>query len=131
MRDRIRALIELFSKAFSLLRDERNRAASVLITGAAAGILKKLAPKKGGGFLRFGTGDPYDTGRAMEIAAFLYPLYGESIEVIPVFDKAELRSELDIKGHFRLADICLPLLRLYRSRDVRYFIGELRDKDIL
>ncbi len=131
MRDRISRMLELLSEAVSLLRQERNRAACGQITRELMGLLRRLAPKKGGGYIRFGTGDPYNTGRVMEAAAFLYPLYGESVELIPIFDRSELRSELDIRGRFRLSNIVFPLLRLYRSRDVRYFIQELRDRDII
>ena len=78
--------------------------------------------------MKLGTGDPYDTGRVMEVLAFLYPLYGERIEVIPVFDEAFLESKMDVKGRFRLSQILFPLISMYADRNVRNFIKEVRTK---
>ena len=128
MREMLKALYAALRGWIALLRKERNKRAFSLIKGKLLLVLKRLAPKKGSGYLHFGSGDPYNTGRAMEIAAFLYPLYGDSIEVTPIFDRAELETRLDVKGRFCLGQVVIPFLMLLKDRDVRRFLREAMEQ---
>ena len=128
MIDRIRDVMSFLKTAFLMLRKGENKEAAKHILSGARKILSKVAPRSGSGYVKFGTGDPYDTGRVMEVLAFLYPLYGERIEVIPVFDEAFLESKMDVKGRFRLSQILFPLISMNADRNVRNFIKEVRTK---
>lgn len=129
--DRLRELFRFIREAAGLLMDPDHRGALRHIAGVLKKLCVRLSPREASGYIKFGTGDPYDTGRAMEAAAFLYPFYGEMIEVIPVFDEAALESRLSLKGRFRLYQAAFPLIGLLRDKEVRTFIREalsLRDE---
>lgn len=127
MTEKLRYLASKLGEAVTILRKEHNRKALSHIIREGKKLLLRLAPKKGRGWLKFGTGDPYDTGRAMELAALMYPFYGEHVEVIPIFDRAELSGEGDISGRTNLAGILFPLAALMLDRDVRAFLNELNE----
>lgn len=129
--ERLRELYSFIREAVGLLMDPEHRGALKHITDVIKRLCKRLSPKEASGYVRFGTGDPYDTGRVMEAAAFLYPFYGDRIEVIPVFDEAALESRLSLKGRFRLYQAAFPLIGLLLDKEVRTFIREalsLRDE---
>lgn len=127
MTEKLRYLASKLGETVTILRKEHNRKALSHIIREGKKLLLRLAPKKGRGWLKFGTGDPYDTGRAMELAALMYPFYGEHVEVIPIFDRAELSGEGDISGRTNLAGILFPLAALMLDRDVRAFLKELNE----
>ncbi len=123
----IRELFKRLRMLFGILRKEHNKHALSHVLRNLKQILGRLAPKNGGGYIQFGSGDPYSTGRIMEAAAFLYPLYGDKIEVTPLFDRAELKTDLDVRGRFCLAQVVFPLLGLLMDKDVRRALRELRE----
>lgn len=129
--DRLMALYGFIREAADLLMTPEHRAALRHIADVLKKLFVRLSPRDASGYVSFGTGDPYDTGRVMEAAAFLYPLYGDRIKVIPVFDKAALESRLSLKGRFRLYQAAFPLIGLLRDKEVRSFVREalsLRDE---
>ena len=127
MTEKLRYLASKFGEAVTILRREHNRKALFHIIREGKKLLLRLSPKKGSGWVKFGTGDPYDTGRAMEIVALMYPFYWEHVKVIPIFERAELSGEGDISGRTNLAGILFPLAALMLDRDVRAFIKELNE----
>lgn len=83
-------------------------------------VLSSLLPKKGKGWLRLGLGDPYETGRVMELFAALYPLYGEKrIEIQPEFSERVLETRMDVKGRVYVFTLLSAALRLFTDRNLR------------
>ncbi len=117
--DRLRRFFAVLWAAFKTIDDEGRKAALRTIFRELGAMCAKLLRPKGTGMVSFGTGDPYDTARMMELAAFLYPAYGEAVEIVPIFDKAVIEGELHIKGKLRLSHIVFPLIRLMSDKDVR------------
>lgn len=120
---------ERLTAFYAALCSEENRATFANVRQNAGRILRELMPKKGGGYVRFGTGDPYTTGQVMEAAALLYPYYGEQIDVIPVFDEAGLEMKGDVRGRVRLISLLIPLWKLYADKNLRELIGKLRNRN--
>lgn len=90
-------------------------------------ILGAVLPKKGSGYLRLGLSDPYETGRAMELFAVLYPLYGKHISVSGAFEERVVETELNVRGRIYLFTILRSALSLYRDRDLRKLYAHFKE----
>ena len=89
-------------------------------------LIGELKPTKGHGFLVYGSGDPYSTGRMMEAAAMLYPVYYEFFEIKPDFESSRLDAALNISGRIRLFFIGMPALRIYFNKNIRDMYAEAK-----
>lgn len=121
---------ERLAEARALFRDPENRETAALLWREGKRLLSAAAPKRGGGRLRIGLSDPYQTGQAMQLAALLYPIYGAHIEVIPEFEETVLEGELDVRGRIYLVTLLRTAVNLLRDRNLRRlyrkFSGEER-----
>ena len=104
---------------YILYHEEKYSGAVALLKHCIANIYAELKPVKGNGHLIYGSGDPYSTGTAMELAAVLYPAYCSFLKIIPDFEKAELEARLGIKGRIRLFFVGIPALRIYINKDLK------------
>lgn len=111
-REKLKALLRLY-------RDERYADAVAVFKKQASRTLKEILPRKGSGYIRFGSDDPYDTGRVMQIAAVLYPFYAGKVEVIPDFSGACLEGDLSIKGRIRAFVLLWTFIRIFYNKKLR------------
>lgn len=93
---------EAVGKLYGIYTAPKNQTAIRFLKKQAMFLLNEIRPRKGNGKARIGTGDPYTTGQVMQAAAFLYPVFGDHIEVIPDFENAVHDIEGDIRGRCRL-----------------------------
>ena len=117
--DRLKKLYELINK-------DKYKKALGFLKKEVFSVLKELKPKKGSGYLEFGSGDPYNTGLAMEAAAVLYPLYCDWLNISPDFTQSRLEGKLSVKGRFRIFFIAFPLLRIYFNKDLKALYNKSR-----
>jgi len=82
-------------------------------------VIKHILPGKVKGHVRFGTNDPESTGKILGGVAMLYPLYAGALTVIPSFEEKVLEGEIFVKGRIRLFTVGVPILRTYRSKDMK------------
>ncbi|MBQ9421778.1 MAG: hypothetical protein IJU30_08535 [Lachnospiraceae bacterium] len=121
-------------KIKDMITAESNRKEMDLVKRGLLRILKELAPRKGSGRIELGTGDPYSTGQIMQIFAMLYPLYGDSVEVIPEFVESVHDAEGDISGAVRMFPIVWSVLRCILSKRLRAIFKKSKkilDQEIL
>ena len=117
--DRLKKLYELINK-------DKYKEALGFLKKEVFSILKEIKPKKGSGYLEFGSGDPYNTGLVMEAAAVLYPLYCDWLNISPDFTQSRLEGKLSIKGRFGIFFIAFPLLRIYLNKDLKALYNKSR-----
>lgn len=131
LRSALKRLVRLFrdterlKKLYEELNNEKNKRSLKLLLGEIKALLTELRPRKGGGYLVLGLSDPYETGKAMEAAAFLYPLYGDSFEVSPDFEKERAEGEINARGRVRLAVVLRSLIKLYRDKNLMKLIRRI------
>lgn len=140
LQNRIRILLQRFCLLISLLRREQaelekllaylrreeNRASIRNVKKQALRLLKELMPRKGDGYLKLGFDDPFATGKAMEVAALLYPYYAGKLEVIPIFGEVQLEAKLQVKGRVRIGTLLVIGLRLLLDKNLRRMYRHLR-----
>ncbi|MDO4961122.1 MAG: hypothetical protein Q4E57_04620 [Eubacteriales bacterium] len=113
-------------KLYALYKDERYQDAVMMVKKRVVRLLKEIAPTKGRGRVRYGGGDPFATGQAMQAAAMLYPFYHKHIEVIPDFDQNIIDAELDVRGRIRIFVVAEAAIRIFFSKKLRRMYKKAR-----
>lgn len=85
-------------------------------------LLRHYAPRKGTGYLRFGTGDPALTGELTGLLYLLLPVSFGEVRIEPEFTETLLATELELKGHIRFIHLAGSAWRLFRDKKFRRFI---------
>ncbi len=113
----------------SLYREEDTKRVLSLTIRSVRRVGSHLLPGKGGGEVLFGTGDPAQTAKILEVLAVFYPVYGKVITVTPDFEEKTVRADLSVRGRIVLFYIALIAARLYLSKRVKHVVK--RCKEIL
>ena len=93
---------------------------------AVKGILRDIFPRKGKIRLRFGLGDPAETGQVLAILAAVYPVFRGNLDVTPDFDNAVLEGTADVSGRVIVGVILFWIFLLLTDRRLRNLIAEAR-----
>ena len=93
---------------------------------AVKGILRDIFPRKGKIRLRFGLGDPAETGQVLAILAAVYPVFRGNLDVTPDFDNAALEGTADVSGRVIVGVILFWIFLLLTDRRLRNLIAEAR-----
>lgn len=128
IRSRIRALFEKKDQVMAFLRDEENKKTFRLVRSQLWRVLRHVLPRSIKGRVTFGFDDPYRTGQVLSWAAILYPVYRDSLQITPVFDREVLEGELSIKGRIRLAVLLGAAARLMMDKNFRKLVRKLMDR---
>lgn len=119
-------------RLYAYIKESQNQQSISLCKKMFAKVMHQLLPRRGSGYVKLGTGDPYMTGKVMELAAFLYPLYGKQIRVTPVFDESALEGELHVQGRIHLFVLLYAAARLFFDRNLRRMCRHIRrEADLL
>ena len=113
-------------RLYAIIKDERYKDAVALFKRCTVNILREIKPKKGKGSIVFGSGDPYSTGRIMELAAVCYPIYRDVFEITPDFTGAQLDARMNVRGRVRIFFIAFPVLRIYFNKELKQMYKRLR-----
>lgn len=129
MTEQIKLIIDFFQKVrlgyiklydlVNYILQDKNKKAFGLLKNQLFFLINEIKPKKGHGYIKFGSGDPYNTGRIMEAAAVLYPCYESFTEVIPVFDEECIEVKQQASGRVRLFVPFVAALKIFTSKDLR------------
>ena len=106
-------------KLQALWEDKRFAKGKALLIERIKKLSSELSPRAGSGRVRIGRDDPFETGQMMQLAAFLYPLYGDRVEVVPDFDETILEGEIDLRGRLKLIVAAEAAFRLFFNRELR------------
>ena len=71
------------------------------------------------GNITFGLEDPYRMGQILSLCALFYPVYGERIEVCPVFGGNALKGRIRLRGRVRLGTLLFIAIRLFFDKNLR------------
>ena len=92
------------------------------------GILKNILPREGKQKIFFGAGDPFLTAEILGVAAFFYPLYRNTVEIVPDMSGRSLYSEGEIKGRFYTGSVLYHVAVLYSDKDVKKLLHRIKEK---
>lgn len=136
---KIKGIDDIKNKIFSFIDSFKNILpksiidVAKLITREWCKYYKNLMPKKVTTNTEFGIDDPYSVGLILGFISPLYAVYGNSIKVVPHFDKNMLDLDVKIIGRPQIIFIAIPVINLLfdkRFREV-FFKGKDTKKDII
>lgn len=82
-------------------------------------FLKKAAPKKVTGTVRFGFNDPALTGETLGILGMIYGKLPKDLSIQPDFEQEILQGDVRMKGSFQAVTAAGIALRLFRDQNLR------------
>ena len=85
-------------------------------------VLRHIAPSKISGKVHFGMDKPSATGRILGYASAFYPLYGDSLQLIPDFETKIIEGDLEVQGKVQLYIFVIWAIRAIVSKDIRKLI---------
>ena len=92
-------------------------------------FLKKAAPKKVTGTVRFGFNDPALTGETLGILGMIYGKLPKDLSIQPDFEQEILQGNVRMKGSFQAVTAAGIALRLFRDQNLRKTIRHFKHKE--
>lgn len=92
-------------------------------------FLKKAAPKKVTGTVRFGFNDPALTGETLGILGMIYGKLPKDLSIQPDFEQEILQGDVRMKGSFQAVTSAGIALRLFRDQNLRKTIRHFKHKE--
>lgn len=123
----IEDLIQKKNKIFDFLTDESHIHALKKLKKEVFILLRKLKPKKANIKLKFGFEDPSLTGKVLGGISILYPVLGDTIDIIPDFENQILQGNVHIKGRIRCCHFAALALKLLLCKDIRKSYVDIRN----
>lgn len=93
-------------------------------------FLKKAAPKKVTGTVRFGFNDPALTGETLGILGMIYGKLPKDLSIQPDFEQEILQGDVRMKGSFQAVTAAGIALRLFRDQNLRKTIRHFKHKEV-
>lgn len=106
------------SSIIDFIRNEKKRRGIRRLYEEIVFALNYLKPKKLRGEIRFGTGDPADTGMLTGIISLFPVVYQENLQVSPDFEEKILYVDVSIKGRLQILYLIYIALRIYEDKDI-------------
>ena len=106
------------SSIIDFIRNEKNRRGIRRLYEEIVFALNYLKPKKLRGEIRFGTGDPADTGMLTGIISLFPVVYQENLQISPDFEEKILYVDVSIKGRLQILYLIYIALRIYEDKDI-------------
>ncbi|MCQ2400707.1 MAG: DUF2953 domain-containing protein [Lachnospiraceae bacterium] len=120
-------IFQKIRRAYELFDEESAKKSVRKVLNGVFKILRSVLPRKGKGYITFGTGDPYSTGEIMEVLAFFYPLYGRIVNVTPDFCDKVLSGEISVKGRIYLCRVLFEAALIYFNKSAKLLFKELKE----
>lgn len=90
-----------------------------LVAGEAIDAIKAISPDKVNAKIKYGSSDPYVTGVLFSIAAPIYSIIGDDLNLKLNEDKDYIEAKMKLVGHPRLYKLVGAILRLLLNKKFR------------
>lgn len=120
--DKINHIIHNIRYYIKILQTESFKRAFVLCREQLLRLMKIVLPRKVSGTFTIGMEDPAATGQILSIYGILYPLIGDSITVIPDFEKPVMEGNFRFKGKITAFTLIRIAAKIYFDKDLKRVI---------
>ena len=120
--DKIKHIIHNIRYYIKILQTESFKRAFVLCREQLLRLMKIVLPRKISGTFTIGMEDPAATGQILSIYGILYPLIGDSITVIPDFEKPVMEGSFRFKGKITAFTLIRIAAKIYFDKDLKRVI---------
>ena len=124
IKNRIIKLNQKKKKVLVFIKDEGTKSTIKQFTKRTFEILKYIAPRKLRGYIRYGTGDPCNTGQILGIISILRAYFKTKISIYPVFEEKTIEADLTAHGRMRVFRFLRVGGSLYFDKEVKKFIAD-------
>lgn len=104
---------------YQFLTDKSNERLLELAKSTILKLFNHIKPRELVGNFEFGCGDPYYTGKVLEIFTFLYATMGDRLKVIPRWDELMFKGNVKCEGKFSPLFVARTALKLWNDKDFR------------
>jgi len=125
--EKIKDLLEKKEKITGFITDESHVNAFRKAKKSLFILLKRLKPEKVHGKVKFGFDDPATTGKVLGGLSVFYPVFTDSLEIIPDFENQILNGNVYLKGKIRLCHFVWLGVKLILCKDVRITYRDIRN----
>lgn len=127
--DKIKKIADRIGYYLDVITSDEGRRTIALVKRELGNLLRHICPTSLSGQLRIGTDDPASTGQIAAIAGMLYPLYGNNVNITPVFDGKCFEGSLLLKGRIRVITLIRIGWRVYFNKDMKKFLHMLKREE--
>ena len=120
--DKINHIIHNIRYYIKILQTESFKRAFVLCREQLLRLMKIVLPRKVSGTFTIGMEDPAATGQILSRYGILYPLIGDSITVIPDFEKPVMEGSFRFKGKITAFTLIRIAAKIYFDKDLKRVI---------
>ena len=120
--DKIKHIIHNIRYYIKILQTESFKRAFVLCREQLLRLMKIVLPRKVSGTFTIGMEDPAATGQILSIYGILCPLIGDSITVIPDFEKPVMEGSFRFKGKITAFTLIRIAAKIYFDKDLKRVI---------
>lgn len=120
--DKINHIIHNIRYYIKILQTESFKRAFVLCREQLLRLMKMVLPRKVSGTFTIGMEDPAATGQILSIYGILYALIGDSITVIPDFEKPVMEGSFRFKGKITAFTLIRIAAKIYFDKDLKRVI---------
>lgn len=123
-------LLKKGSSLKALITDEANQMMLLAVLAELKYLFKHFRFRKLITDLRFSLGDPAATGQALGVLSMFPVLYQYQVSIIPDFESEEfyVKGVFEIKGRMRVVHFVVSLARLWKKKEVRFFVKKLLNR---
>lgn len=129
MRLTFRGFCDKIKEWYTFLTSDTMKAAFHFVMATGKKLLRHILPRKIRGRVVFGFEDPSWTGQVLGVAAILYPIYQERLQLVPVFDQAILEGEVRFSGRIFGGYLLWRAWQVYKNKDIREIYHRFQNKE--
>lgn len=89
-------------------------------------LIRYIGPRKLKGYIKFGTGDPCQTGQILAGASILYAYFNPKFSLYPDFEEKKLEADLEARGRLRMIRFVRIFARFYFDKQIKQCIADFK-----
>lgn len=122
----IKDLWDKKNKVVAFLKDEGTKNVWKKTKKILFGWLRYIAPRTLKGYIRFGTGDPCQTGQILGVISIFYAKYHPKFSVYPDFETKTLKADLYARGRMSFIRFVRDGAGWYFDKEVKKCIADIK-----
>lgn len=126
IKQKIKSIMTKKDKILTFLKDEGTKNTFQKGKSALLGLIRYMGPKKLKGYIRFGTGDPCQTGQILGIISIAYACSVPKFKVYPDFEEKIFQADLKAHGRIRLIRFVRVGFQLFFDKEVKKCFADFK-----
>lgn len=126
IKQKIKSIMTKKDKILTFLKDEGTKNTFQKGKNALLELIRYVGPKNLKGYIRFGTGDPCQTGQILGVISIAYAYFIPKFKVYPDFEEKIFQADLKTHGRMRLIRFVRVGLKLFFDKEVKKCFADFK-----